>query len=345
GSDEEPADAGSPRVIVYGYDGLLMHLVAPPSPNYVPRPEHPPSPDYVPGLKHPPSPVYVPEPEYPEYWALSRDEEPIEDQPLPTDASPTALSPGYVDDSDLEEDPEEDHADYPADGGDGDDEPSDNDDDDDDTDDEDEKDFEDKEDDDEEEEHLAPPDSSAIHVIPSPPLPVSSLRLPLLSPLTTSPSDTGAPLSYKAAGIRVRALLPSTSHRTNIPEAKMLPRKRACFTTPAPGFEVGESSTAGAARQPRPTLKADLKRDRVGEMGYRITDTWDEIHTDKDRQFYLHTTMLLDKEATYTRRSWTGSEDRSAAIEAHTTPLRRIEILEARDPEPQDEPAEAGISC
>ncbi|GKD49874.1 hypothetical protein Tco_1278850, partial [Tanacetum coccineum] len=37
----------------------------------------------------------------------------MEDQPLPADASPTTLSPGYIADSDLEED-EEDHADYPA---------------------------------------------------------------------------------------------------------------------------------------------------------------------------------------------------------------------------------------
>ncbi|GJZ54591.1 hypothetical protein Tco_0609476 [Tanacetum coccineum] len=50
---------------------------------------------------------------------------------------------GYMADSDPEEDPEEDHADYPADGGDDDDEPSD-DDDDDDTDDEDEEPFEDE---------------------------------------------------------------------------------------------------------------------------------------------------------------------------------------------------------
>ncbi|GJY59369.1 hypothetical protein Tco_0459261 [Tanacetum coccineum] len=144
GADEEISDGGSPRVIVYGYDGLPMQPVAPPSPDYVPGPEHPPSPDYVPGPEHPPSPVeipYIPEPEYPEYLVPSEDEAPMEDQPLPADASPAALSPGYVPDSDPdedpEEDPEEDHADYPADGGDGDDEPSD--DDDDDTDDEEEE--------------------------------------------------------------------------------------------------------------------------------------------------------------------------------------------------------------
>ncbi|GJW35564.1 hypothetical protein Tco_0058484, partial [Tanacetum coccineum] len=125
GADEELSDGGSPRVIVYRYDGLPMQPVAPPSPDYVPGPEHPPSPDYMPNPEHPPSHVevpYVPEPEYPEYLAPSDVEAPLEDQPLPADASPTALSPGYVADSDpnedLEEDPKEDHADYPADGGD-----------------------------------------------------------------------------------------------------------------------------------------------------------------------------------------------------------------------------------
>ncbi|GKD11750.1 hypothetical protein Tco_1196157, partial [Tanacetum coccineum] len=108
---------------------------------------------------------YVPEPEYPEYLVPSDVEAPLEDQPLPADASPTALSPGYAADSDSKEDPEEDHADYPADGGDDDDEPSDDDDDDDDTDDEDDEPFEDEDDDEEEEEHLAPADPSDVPVV------------------------------------------------------------------------------------------------------------------------------------------------------------------------------------
>ncbi|GJT43696.1 hypothetical protein Tco_0952411 [Tanacetum coccineum] len=99
---------------------------------------------------------------------------------------------------------------------------------------------------------------------PTPPLPVASSPLPLPSPLTTSPTDAGAPLGYRAAGIRMRAAdaspplsLPPTSPRTDIPEAEMPPRKRACLTTPAPGYEIGESSAAGAARQPGPTPAVD----------------------------------------------------------------------------------------
>ncbi|GJW91765.1 reverse transcriptase domain-containing protein [Tanacetum coccineum] len=57
----------------------------------------------------------------------------MEDQPLPADASPTALSAGYIADFNSEED-EEDPADHPADGGDNDDNESSNDDDDDDDD-------------------------------------------------------------------------------------------------------------------------------------------------------------------------------------------------------------------
>ncbi|GJT30845.1 hypothetical protein Tco_0911120 [Tanacetum coccineum] len=44
GADEEIPDGGLPRVIVYGYDGLPMQPVDPPSPDYVPGPEHPSSP-------------------------------------------------------------------------------------------------------------------------------------------------------------------------------------------------------------------------------------------------------------------------------------------------------------
>nr|GEV25085.1 hypothetical protein [Tanacetum cinerariifolium] len=86
----------------------------------------------------------------------------MEDQRLPTDASPTALSPGYVVNSEDEKDPKEDPADYPADRGNNDEDESSNDDDDDD---DVEKDEQDKE-----EEHLAladPFDVSIDDLVPS----------------------------------------------------------------------------------------------------------------------------------------------------------------------------------
>nr|GEY60050.1 hypothetical protein [Tanacetum cinerariifolium] len=82
--------------------------------------------------------------------STTRDCQFLEDQPLPTDASPTALSPGYVVDFDPKKD-EEDPKEDPADREDNDDDESSNDDDDDD-------DVEKDEEDEEEEEHLAPTD-------------------------------------------------------------------------------------------------------------------------------------------------------------------------------------------
>nr|GEW39213.1 hypothetical protein [Tanacetum cinerariifolium] len=120
---EEPSDVGSPGVVVYGYDRLLMH---PPSPDYVLGAEHPSSPNYVPSLEHPPLPAYVPEfvskPVYPKFMSPEDDVLPAEEQPVPAAASPFVDSPGYILESnpeeDLEdddEDPKEDPVDYPTD--------------------------------------------------------------------------------------------------------------------------------------------------------------------------------------------------------------------------------------
>ncbi|GKG03506.1 hypothetical protein Tco_0311142, partial [Tanacetum coccineum] len=167
------------------YNDTKMRNVTLPSPDYVPSPEHPPSPDYVPG------------PEYLKYLVPSDDEVPIEDQPLPADVSPIALSPGYVADSDpSEEDPKEDPAEYPTDGGD---------DDDDDNDDEEEK--------DEEEEHLVPADSTTLPVVDPVPSAEDTKAFKTdesaPTPTHTSPTYVEAPLGYRAAMIRSRAASPS----------------------------------------------------------------------------------------------------------------------------------------
>nr|GFD27706.1 hypothetical protein [Tanacetum cinerariifolium] len=68
--------------------------------------------------------------------------------------------------------------------------------------------------------------------------------------------------------------------RTDIPKAEMPSRKRACFTIPASEFEVDESSAAGAARQPGldvAVTDATAKCPMFREVGYGITDAWDEI--------------------------------------------------------------------
>ncbi|GJX27968.1 putative reverse transcriptase domain-containing protein [Tanacetum coccineum] len=125
-----------------------MHLVDPPSPDYVPGLEEP--------EQAPLSPDYIPGPEYPEYLTPSDAEIPIKDQPHAADASPIALSPGYIADSDPEDESKDGPTDYPADVGDDDDDDSSRDD-------ADEEDAEEaSKEDEEEEEYLAPADSIAV---------------------------------------------------------------------------------------------------------------------------------------------------------------------------------------
>nr|GEV20871.1 putative reverse transcriptase domain-containing protein [Tanacetum cinerariifolium] len=243
GTDEELSDGGSLRVIVYGYDGLPMLPVAPPSP------------DYVPGLEEPQTPP-APQDDDEHKPMFIQPHDP--DFPLPPVVSPTAESPEYVAESDPEEDPEEYEddetgdgpVDYPMDGGD------DGDDDDinssgDDADDEDE--------DEEEEEHLAPTDSAVVisnDELVSPPegTEPASISFPpeagverLLAMPTPSPSPF-ASLSPPSARERLArctapAALPSAQlppplhmplpvdRRDDIPETEMPPRKRLCLST------------------------------------------------------------------------------------------------------------------
>ncbi|GKE39480.1 hypothetical protein Tco_1462885, partial [Tanacetum coccineum] len=203
----------------------------------------------------------------------------------------------YVADSDPEEDSEEDHADYPADGRDDDDEPSD--DDDDDTGDEDEDPFEDKE-----EEHLAPADSSAVPItdpVPSVedtealetdeaaptvvPLP-SEEEVERLLALPIPPPSPLTPLSSLLPQIPSPPLPPPPSSLhlppSDTPEAELPPSNRLCLTAPAPRYEVGESSTIA----PRPTgghgvdygfidtMDTEVRRQRAEEVDYGVRDVW-----------------------------------------------------------------------
>ncbi|GKD12677.1 hypothetical protein Tco_1197084 [Tanacetum coccineum] len=66
---------------------------------------------------------------------------------------------------------------------------------------------------------------------------------------------------------------PSTSRRADIPEADTPPRKMLLLTTPRPGCEVGESSAAAAARQPRPTMAHRVDYSLVNTIETRFRDT------------------------------------------------------------------------
>ncbi|GJX46182.1 hypothetical protein Tco_0271372 [Tanacetum coccineum] len=140
GAGKELSDSGSLLVIVYGYDGLIMQLVVPPSPDYIhghKEPHTPPIPhdedEHEPMFIQPHDPDYVPEPMYPEYI-------PLEDEY----SDPEEDLEEYEDDE-TEDGP----VDYPIDGG----EDGDDDDGDSPGDDADDEDDEDEDDEDEKDEH------------------------------------------------------------------------------------------------------------------------------------------------------------------------------------------------
>nr|GEY63535.1 putative reverse transcriptase domain-containing protein [Tanacetum cinerariifolium] len=257
------SDIGSPRVDgppvmpedPYAYVVAIFHA--------------PPSPDYVSGPEYPPSPEFVPKPVYPEFMPAEDDILPTKEQPLSAAASPTTESPGYIDESDPEEDhendPEEDPADYPADRGEeGDDEDESSDDEEDESSDDDEDEDIDIEGDEEEDEYLSPADSTPV-------------ALPTIdhapSAEETEPFETDE-LRWKA-------------ERQEIPEADLPLRKRLC-TAHTGTYELRESSAAATARLREPVRdnlykfvdtveRGEGSTPAAMKVGYGIDDTWDDL--------------------------------------------------------------------
>nr|GEW00102.1 hypothetical protein [Tanacetum cinerariifolium] len=300
GADEELSDGGSLRVIGYGYDGLPMMPVAPPSPDYIPGPEEPQTPpapqdedEHELMFIQPHDPDFMPELIYPEYIPLE-DEHilPAEEQPLPPVVSPTVESPGYIAESDPEEDPEEYKEDETEDS------PVDylidrrdeGDDDDSDTSGYDAEDEDEDEGDDEEDEHLAPADSvTSISLPPEAEVErLLAMPTPPPSPLTLlSPPFTGERLArcMAPAALPSPPLLPSSyplppvDHRDGIPESKYPPRKRLCLATIGSRYEVGESSMRGRGVDYgfADTVEAEMRHRGIREVGYGIRDTWIDL--------------------------------------------------------------------
>ncbi|GJX35165.1 hypothetical protein Tco_0246722 [Tanacetum coccineum] len=225
----------------------------------------PPSPDYVSGLEYPPS----------------------------------LESPRWNPEEDDDEDPKEDHVDYPTDGGD------DGDDKDESSDDNEDDDVDIEGDEEEEEGHPAPADStdvarllaiptppssplsprsSPLPQLPSPPLPLILSPLPLSPPLPISSLSLPASPIYPLGYPSMRAMIqPPRQTEVTLP-----PRKRLGIAL-GPRYEVGESSSAPTARHPRgfragysfvSTIDKEIMRDLERDVGYGITDTWDEMLVD-----------------------------------------------------------------
>ncbi|GJW81448.1 hypothetical protein Tco_0145423 [Tanacetum coccineum] len=187
--------------------GADEELGAPPSLDYIPGPKDPQTPpvpqdedEREPMFIQAHDPDYVPEPIYPEYIPLEDDHVfLVKEQPLPPIVSPTAESPGYVVESDPEEDPKETEdgpVNYPMNGGDDrDDDDGDSSRDDADDKDEDEED-EDEDEEEEEDEHLALANSTVV--VPtvklvSPPEGTN----PVIPPPSTDITTTGARITVQ----------------------------------------------------------------------------------------------------------------------------------------------------
>nr|GFB14940.1 hypothetical protein [Tanacetum cinerariifolium] len=146
----------------------------------------------------------------------------------------------------------------------------------------------------------------------SPPSPISDAPLsgtPLLLPISASTSSP--PLQP-----------PSASRREDRPEVTLPPWKRLDIAL-GPGYEVGESSSAAAAR-PAEGLRADygfvatmnreIMRDPEKEVGYGITDS--------DRRAHAYTRHLMETEARLSREAWVRSTDASDLVRGEVMSLR-----------------------
>ncbi|GJY62556.1 hypothetical protein Tco_0463213 [Tanacetum coccineum] len=304
---EDLSNIGSP-----GVDGLPMILEDP----YVEAAlQAPPSPDYVSGPKYPPLPEFVLEHVYPEFMPPEDEVFPAEEQPLLAAVSLTTDSPGYIANSDPEEDeqdPEEDPTDYLANGGD------DEDDDDESSDDDDDDDV--KEDEDEEEEHPASADSvpQLVHRVTArmsirqqPPTPFwSEIEIARLLDIPSPPSSPHSPyptypLGYRAAMIWLRAETPSTSHPlpSSTPPSGTPPLLHIPLPTPSPPLilpsTICRAGVSEVTLPPRKSLCIALgQRYEVGESssiptsiptrGFRVDYGFvatldDEIRSDLER--------------------------------------------------------------
>ncbi|GKD76215.1 hypothetical protein Tco_1334497, partial [Tanacetum coccineum] len=208
--------------------------------------------------------------------------------------------------------------------------------------------------------------------ISSPPLPVSS-PVPVLSP--SPPASPIRPLGYRDAMIRLRAEATSTSHSLLLPPPIILSYTRP--DAPSSGTppmhllstdrraDIPESSSTTAARLARglradygfvSTMDMEIRRDLVRDVGYGITDSWDEIvetmqgapasadtelgrHMTefetrvRDRHAHACTVRLMEAEARMSREAWGRSMDASDLAHAEVMSLsdhkRQVQLTKA----------------
>nr|GEY98443.1 hypothetical protein [Tanacetum cinerariifolium] len=142
-------------------------------------------------------------------------------------------------------------------------------------------------------------------------------------------------------------MLPSASRREDIPEFTLPPQKRLDIAL-SPRYEVGESSSVAAARPAGgfradygfvATVNREIMCDLEREVGYEITDSWDElvetlqgasVSTDtelggylnmlfRDRRAHAYTRHLMETEARMSREAWVRATDASDLVHGEET--------------------------
>ncbi|GKC45302.1 hypothetical protein Tco_1063024 [Tanacetum coccineum] len=184
-----------------------------------------------------------------------------------------------------------------------------------------------------------------------------SLPLPppfILSPTRSDASSSGIPppLPISVPTSSPPLLLPSASRKENRPEVTLPPQKRLGIAL-GPRYKVGESTSAAVARMAGglradygfvTTMDREIRHDPEREVGYRITDSWDEIVETlqgapllagrlnmlfKDRRAHAYTRHQMETEARLSREAWRRSMDasdlaRGEVMSLHTTVLGQM---------------------
>nr|GEW79287.1 reverse transcriptase domain-containing protein [Tanacetum cinerariifolium] len=274
----------------------------------------PPSPDYVPGPEHPPLPEFVSEPVYLKFIPPEDEVLPAEEQLLPATVLPTAKSPGYITDFDTKEDPEEDL--------------------------------------------LIILSTKETMMMMSHPTMTRMMIMVMVRrtrtrmrrrrrtllrdsipppPVHRTPSLLPIPLPTPSPPLT----LPSTSYKVDVPVVTLPPQNRLCIAL-GPRYEVGESSSAAAARPTRgsradygfvATLDDEIRRDPKRDMmdfaptvrqdADEIYGRLDDAQDDRalicgrvnmlyrDRYDHARTARLMETEARLSRQDWVQSMDTS----------------------------------
>ncbi|GKA34254.1 hypothetical protein Tco_0720683, partial [Tanacetum coccineum] len=163
-------------------------------------------------------------------------------------------------------------------------------------------------------------------------------------PSGTPPSGTPPLLPIPLPTSSPPLHLLSTDRRVDRPKVTLPPRKRLGIAL-SPRYKVGESSSAPTARPPGgfrvdygfvATMDKEITQDLERDVGYGITDTWnemldtDEIYTRldneqterhlmagwlnmlyRDRRSYARTSLMMERKARMSQEAWGRSMDAS----------------------------------